>query len=340
MIKFLVYIAILLTVLAIGYLVRVYELASKLKGNKGDEITDSDNKAMGMMMLLGMITLFAFSAWCLISYIPLMLPQSASVHGVELDWLFNFNWAIIFLVFVLTQFLLFFFAYKYYGRKGVTATYFPHDNKLEMAWTIVPAIVLSVIIIFGLKQWNAITAPASSDALIVQIYGKQFDWTARYAGVDNKLGVSNYKLITDENTLGMDSTSIEGHDDIVVRNELHIPVNKEVEMKLNARDVIHSVYLPHFRSQMNCVPGMTTMLHFTPRFTTAEMRTKPDVIKLMAGINAKRAENGDSPVEFDYILLCNKICGNSHYNMQMTVVVDTEEDYKKWIAEKTPFFKQ
>ena len=136
----------------------------------------------------------------------------------------------------------------------------------------------------------------------------------------------------------MDSLSAEGADDIVVKNEFHIPVGKEVEFKFRSRDVIHSAYFPHFRAQMNCVPGMTTMFHFTPTITTAEMRKKPEVITLMRGINDARAARGEKPVEFDYILLCNKICGNSHYNMQMVVVVDTPEEYAKWLASKKPFF--
>lgn len=338
MIKFLVYVAIILAVFAIGYLVRVFELASSIKGNKPHEVTDNDNKFMSKLMLLALVVLMSFAAWNLISYAPLMLPESASEHGKEIDWLYNFNWAIIFFVFVITQVLLFYFAYKYYGRKGNTATYLAHNNKIEMIWTVIPAIVLSIIIIFGLKAWNKITAPASEDAIVIQLYGKQFDWTARYAGKDNVLGASNYKKITDENALGMDSTSEAGLDDIVVKNEFHIPVNKEIEFKLNSREVIHSAYMPHFRAQMNTVPGMTTMLHFTPIITTAEMRKKPYVVNLMAGINARREARGESKEEFNYILLCNKICGNSHYNMQMTIVVDTEEDYKKWLESKKPFF--
>jgi cytochrome c oxidase subunit 2 len=338
MIKLLVYVAIILAVFAIGYLVRVFELASSLKGNKPHEITEKDNQLMSKVMLTFLVVFFLFVIWNMKSYVPIMLPESASEHGVGLDWLFNFNMAILFVVFAITQFLLFYFSYKYYGRKANVATYFPHSNKLEMIWTVIPAIVLAVIIIFGLKAWNKITEPASKDAIVMQLYAKQFDWTARYAGKDNELGESNYKLITSDNPLGMDSTDIKGADDIVVRNEFHIPLNKEIEFKLNAREVIHSAFLPHFRAQMNCVPGMTTMLHFTPTITTAEMRKKPYVIELMKGINEARAKRGDKPEEFNYILLCNKICGNSHYNMQMTVIVESEADYNKWLASKKPFF--
>ncbi|MCW3071913.1 MAG: Cytochrome oxidase subunit [Bacteroidetes bacterium] len=336
MIKFLVYVAIILTVLAVGYLVRVFELASSLKGKRSEEITEKDNRLMGRIMLAFVVAFFLFVIWQLKSYGWRMLPEAASVHGKELDWLFNFNMGILWFVFVITHILLFYFAYKYYGRKDNRATYFPHDNRLEMIWTVIPAIVLAVIVIYGIKTWNHITAVADPNSQVIELYAKQFDWTARYAGVDNTLGASNYKLITGTNDLGMDSTSQAGKDDIIVKNELHIVVNREVEFKFRSRDVIHSAYFPHFRAQMNCVPGMTTMLHFTPTITTAEMRKKPEVIAQMAGINAIRKARGDKPEEFNYILLCNKICGNSHYNMQMQVIVETEAEYNEWMKSKMP----
>ncbi|MBA3970735.1 MAG: cytochrome c oxidase subunit II [Bacteroidetes bacterium] len=344
MIKFLVYVAIILTALAIGYLVRVFELASSLKGSKPEVITEKDNRLQARLMLAFLFAFFAYTIWNLYEFVPRMLPVSASEHGVELDWLFNFNMAIIFFVFVITHIALFWFSYKYYGRKGRVATFIAHDNKLEMIWTIIPAIVLAVIIIFGLRSWNKITSDADPNSMVVEIYAKQFDWTARYSGADNKLGNANYRLITATNDLGMDSTSAEGKDDVVVKNEMHIPVNKEIEMKFRSRDVIHSAFFPHFRSQMNVVPGMTTMFHFTPTITTANMRKDPVVIAQMSEINAIRSAKAKQdgtpfkPVEFDYILLCNKICGNSHYNMQMTVIVDSEQDYKKWLSSKPAFY--
>lgn len=335
MIKFLVYVAIILTVLAIGYLVRVFELASNLKGKKPEEITEKDNRLMSRLMLAFMVAFFIFIIWNLKSYGSRVLPISASKHGVVLDWLFDVNMAIIWIVFFITHILLFMFAYKYYGRKNTVATYFPHNNKLEMIWTIIPAIVLAFIVIYGIKTWNTITEDASPATTVVELYAKQFDWTARYAGKDNLLGEANYKLITSTNELGLDPNSKEGADDFIVKAEFHLPVGKEVEFKFRSRDVIHSAYFPHFRAQMNCVPGMTTMFHFTPTITTADMRKRPEVIKLMQGINEARAKRNEKPVEFDYILLCNKICGNSHYNMQMQIVIDTQEDYDKWLADKT-----
>jgi cytochrome c oxidase subunit 2 len=344
MIKLLIYVAVILGGLAIAYLVRVFELASSLKGTKPEEVTDRDNRIQSKLMLGFLFAFFAYTIWNLWEFVPRMLPKSASKHGVELDWLFNFNMAIIFFVFTLTHIALFYFAYKYYGRKGNVATFFPHDNRLEMVWTIIPAIVLAVIIIFGLRSWNKITEDADPNAQVIEIYGQQFNWTARYAGANNKLGNANYRMITSTNDLGLDSASAEGQDDILVKNEMHIPVGKEIEFKFRSRDVIHSAFFPHFRAQMNVVPGMTTMFHFTPTITTAEMRKDPTVIRQMAEINAIRKEKAKKegkpfkPVSFDFILLCNKICGNSHYDMQMTVVVDTQADYDKWIAAQKPFF--
>jgi cytochrome c oxidase subunit 2 len=266
-----------------------------------------------------------------------ILPLAASAHGKELDWLMWFNMTLITFVFIIINCLLFFFAYKYYSRPDSQAAYYPHNNRLEMIWTIVPAIVLAVIIILGLRMWNTITEPAAKDAIVIELYAKQFDWTARYAGKDSVLGRSNYKLIGGSNALGMDTLDPRGADDIIVRGELHIPLGKQVEFKIHSRDVIHSAFMPHFRIQMNAVPGMTTSMHMTPTITTEEMRKRPEVIAQMKVINDIRSKKGEDPYEFNYILLCNKVCGASHSNMQMNVVVDTPEQYEIWLAKQKPF---
>jgi cytochrome c oxidase subunit 2 len=231
----------------------------------------------------------------------------------------DFNMYIVIAVFVLTNAVLFLFAAKYYHKKGNKATFFAHSTKLEMIWTIIPAIVLSVIIIYGLRTWNHITTPASKDALTIELYAKQFDWTARYPGLDGQLGKTNYKLITDVNPLALDEKDNASMDDIITKGEFHIPVGKEVNFVFRSRDVIHSAFMPHFRAQMNCVPGMETYFHFKPIITTAEMRKK---------LNKQ---------DFDYVLLCNKICGASHFNMQMNIIVESESDYNAWLAKQKSF---
>ncbi len=127
--------------------------------------------------------------------------------------------------------------------------------------------------------------------------------------------------------LGLDEADTYGADDIIVK-ELHLPVGRKVNFKMRSQDVLHSAYMPHFRAQMNCVPGMTTEFSFTPIYTTEEMRQNPDVADKVKRTNIIRAEKSAAtgevidPWEFDYVLLCNKICGKSHYNMQMKIIVE------------------
>jgi heme/copper-type cytochrome/quinol oxidase subunit 2 len=177
-------------------------------------------------------------------------------------------------------------------------------------------LVGAVIIILGLRTWNEVTSASPKDAIQVELYSKQFDWTARYAGKDNVLGKSDFRKIGDGNDLGLVSDS-KADDDVIVKGEFHLVLGKPVLFKFRSRDVIHSAYMPHFRAQMNCVPGMETTFEFTPTITTKEMRGK---------LNNNK---------FNYVLLCNKICGAAHYNMQMDIVVETQEEYNKW---KSPHY--
>ena len=333
--KLLILIGLVLLIIAVHQLMRVIELSREFKKTKEWEITDSDNAFNGKAMLLAGFGLITFLFWQGNRWNDNALPGASSVHGLKVDALWDINMYLITFVFVITNAFLFYYAYKYAGKKGVKATFLAHDNRLEMAWTIAPAIVLAGIIIFGLKYWNEITEKSSDpNKITIELYAKQFDWTARYAGSDKTLGLTDYRQIDGGNSVGMDTLDPAGYDDVLVKNEFHIPVNREIEFKMRSRDVIHSAYMPHFRAQMNCVPGMITEFKFTPNKTTAEMRKDAYVIQLMAGINEARAKKGEPAVEFDYILLCNKICGASHYNMQMTIIVESEKDYKAWLAKQ------
>ncbi len=334
----LVLLAIILLIIAGHQLLRIIELSRGLKKSTEWKITDTDNNMMGKAMLGFMILFFAFFIWQVLRWNDRGLPGAASEHGVKIDTLWDWNMYLVIFVFFVTNFFLFWYAYKYRGNSQNRATYFPHDNRLEMAWTIVPAIVLAFVIIFGLKYWTEIMADASEpNRVTIELYAKQFDWTARYAGKDGKLGSPDFRQITSANSVGMDTTDVLGNDDVLVKNEFHIPVGREIEFNMRSRDVIHSAFMPHFRAQMNCVPGMITAFKFKPTKTTAEMRKDPYVIQLMAGINKQRASENKEPVDFDYILLCNKICGSSHYGMQMTIIVDTESDYNAWMAKQKTF---
>lgn len=308
----LIALVVLLTIAAMVQLVRVNELLSEITNKDTNEVTDDDNNKNGILFLIIGFGFLAFVIWQMITWDHLLLPPASSIHGAEIDTLMKVSMTLILVVFFALSPMLFYFAYKYRGRKENKAYFFAHNNKLEIFWTVVPTIVLTALIVYGLRTWDRAMNPDISEATVIEVYSKQFDWTARYSGIDNVLGDANYKLVEGRNTLGVDINDKNSADDIVVR-EVHLPVNKPVLLKFRSRDVIHSAFLPHFRVQMNCVPGLSTQFAFTPTKTTAEM---------------KDSEGED----FEYVLLCNKICGSAHFNMQMKFIVESEEDYNKWIS--------
>ncbi len=374
--KLLIVVVLVFAVIAIAQLTRVYELSRLLRGKKEEEISLANNKMNAWLWLIFMISFYGFFLWLTVEYSDKLLPEAASVHGVLTDKMLNWNFVLVTLIFLVTNTTLFWFCFKYYARPERKALFYPHNNKLEFIWTIVPTVVLTAVIAYGLSTWNDITAEASKDAMVIELYSKQFDWTARYPGEDGKLGKASFNFLSATNGLGLiteqaynDQVAVvekdiadtenklanEGmsdeneekavvklrrlkaqllriksmrgsiedmksaEDDKVVKAEFHIPVGKEIKFLFRSQDVIHSAYMPHFRAQMNTVPGMSTTFHFIPTITTAEMRNK---------LNDQ---------SFEYLLLCNKICGAAHYNMKMTIVVDSEADYKKWLAGQKTF---
>lgn len=308
---------------------------------------DNDNRVNGYLMFGFLAFIYLITIICIVKYgsYPLM-SNSASEHGIEVDQLMWISMILIFFVQTVTQALLHYYAYKYSGKKGQVAAYISDNNKLEFIWSAIPAIVLAVLIFFGLYAWTDIMFINEKEEkpIVIEVYAQQFKWTARYAGEDNVLGKANVRLIEGVNTLGVDLADPNSQDDIVTE-ELHIPKGKKVIFKIRSQDVLHSMYMPHFRAQMNCVPGMVTQFAFTPIMTTQEMRDTPEMIAKVDNINAIRTKKskeleaqgktGLDPYTFDYLILCNKICGSSHYNMQMKVVVDEPQDYQKWLKEKT-----
>ena len=374
--KLLLLLVIVLAVVGIAQIAKVYQVSSELQKRREEDISPTSNKVNANLWLLFMIAFFGFFIWQFIAYGDMLLPVAASEHGAAVDQLFNVNWIILITVFFIVNFLLFFFSWKYVHSKNRKAYYFAHNNKLELVWTVIPSIALAFLIIYGLNVWNTVMADPADDALRVQLYAKQFDWTARYPGEDGKMGESDYLLITSQNPLGLitnetietrvqelrdgitktenklateimpDDQAAEledrigsykrqiakilnfkksnkdfstAYDDIIVKGEFHLPIRRDVAFEINSRDVIHSAYMPHFRAQMNAVPGMTTRFSYKPTITRDSMRTVMD------------------DAEFNYILLCNKVCGSAHYNMQMNIIVESEEQFEQWLSEQDPF---
>jgi cytochrome c oxidase subunit 2 len=313
MTNILIFIIAILVIATLVQIVRVSELLSEIKNKDVNEVTDKDNNTQGILFLIVGFGFLIFVVWQMITWNHLLLPPASSVHGTQIDFLMKMSMGLILIVFFVLSPILFYFLYKYRGKKSNKAYFFSHNNKLEVVWTVIPTIILTGFIIFGLKTWdNAMNVEITESTKVIEVYGKQFNWTARYSGIDNTLGKANYKLVKGKNTLGVDMLDVNSADDKMTR-EVHLVVDEPVLLKFRSQDVIHSAFLPHFRVQMNCVPGMTTQFGFTPTKTTAQM---------------KESEGAD----FEYVLLCNKICGASHFNMQMKFIVETQEEYDIWIA--------
>lgn len=449
--KLITLLVVIAGVIALAQLAKVGQLTSLIRNKKEEDISDADTRLNGGLFIAFMVAFYAAFIFLIIRYGDYN-PPAASAHGESYDTLMNFNMYIIMAVFFLVNSVLFIFANKYRFDKERKARFFAHDNRLELIWTVIPSIVLAVIIIYGLRTWNEMTGDASDDALRVEVYSKQFDWTARYPGADGEFGLANYNLITPTNPLGIvtqdgvsealseievqiasleselahergrllaEMASIEdqlhaddhhahghdhhsheeehgdhhdhhgispefkanlearlhevehmlasdnvvvlsnaaveakedklhrlkrhrqrieevkpfdydggigaweaGADDKIMKGEFHLPIGREVEFVFRSRDVIHSAYMPHFRAQMNTVPGVPTRFKMTPTITTDSMRTILD------------------DPDFNYVLLCNKVCGAAHFNMQMAVVVETEEEYNAWLESQEEFIAE
>ena len=216
----LVLLAIVLLIVAGHQLLRIIELSRGLKKTHEWKVSDSDNNMMGKAMLIFMVLFFIFFFWQVGRWLDRSLPPAASEHGAYIDTLWDANMYLVTFVFLVTNFFLFWFAYKYRGNSKNKAVFLAHNNKLEMLWTVVPAVALAFIIIFGLKYWNEIMDEAKdTNKISIELYAKQFDWTARYAGKDGKLGTSDFRQITGTNSVGLDSTDTFGNDDVLARNE-------------------------------------------------------------------------------------------------------------------------
>ena len=347
----LIFVVLILVAIAVWQLTKIFELSQFNIKKDGSQIAnDKDNDYNGKLMFAFLAFIYLFTIFSFWEWGEVLLPRSASEHGVEIDTLMWVSMALILFVQTITQAVLHYFSYRYRGKKTQIAFFLTDNDRLEFIWTIIPAIVLAVLIFAGLFQWTSITNIENNDeALVVEVYAQQFNWKARYAGADGVLGDANVRFLQDFdglNLVGIDSSDPNGLDDIVVQ-ELHLPKGREVIFKFRSQDVLHSAFMPHFRAQMNCVPGMITEFAFTPNLTTEEMRQTPEMTAKVNKINKIRYDksqkliaNGEQaldPYQFDYLLLCNKVCGASHYNMQMKIIVEEEKDFNKWISEQKTF---
>ena len=344
---FLVIIVLALLAVTGWQISKIFQLSQRPDADTSQVANDKDNRLNGYLMLAFVVFLYVITIYCFWEYGRFYLPEAASEHGSEYDTLMFISIALIMVVQIITQGLLYYFAFKYKGKKTNKALFYADNDKLEFIWTIIPVIVLAGLIIYGLFTWSDImNINEEEDPMIVELYAYQFDWRARYSGEDNTLGKANVRFIEGVNQLGVDESDSYAMDDKVV-TELHLPVGKPVVFKLRSQDVLHSAYFPFFRAQMNVVPGMITQFGFTPTITTEEMRQSEYMVDKVKSVNEERRERNEvlqaqgeptlDSYEFDYFLLCNKICGQAHYNMQMKIIVESEEDFNAWLEEQPTF---
>jgi cytochrome c oxidase subunit 2 len=221
--------------------------------------------------------------------------------------------------FLPTHILLFYFVFRFQSQKSTahSASFIRGNNKLELIWTIVPTICFLGLAVWSQFLWLK-SLDAADPALVIEVVGEQFNWRVRYAGPDNVLGRTSFRSIAQDNPLGIERNDSSSWDDFIPV-QMHVPKGQKVKLILRSNDVIHSFYIPMFRTKMDAVPGMLTTMQFTARYTTDEMRG---------------FRNNPS---FNYEIACAELCGRLHFVMKLILVVDEPEEFNNWYARQKPW---
>ncbi len=321
----------IIAILGLGFLItfqiaKASEYVAILRGE--EKSRKQANKVNAFLLLAFLVVGLIGVYYCNEKLKGKILGESASLQGMDIDRMMWITLALTGIVFVITQIALFWFSFKYQSSDTRKAYYYPHNNKLELIWTVIPAIALTVLVGFGLYYWFKITGDAPKNADVVEVTGSQFKWEFRYPGHDGPegkgvLGKKYFKNIDEakNNPLGQLWDDPANHDDVYVAGEMHLVVNKPVRLVINSKDVIHDVGLAHFRMKMDAVPGTPTTMWFTPRFTTRQMKEKTG--------------NPD----FVYELSCDQMCGKGHTGMRGVVVVESQAEFNVWLASKKPQYQ-
>ena len=344
MTSLIVLLSVVLLVVVAVQIGRISELSAKIRGEEAAQHDSNKfNATLGMYFMVAFLTLCVASALYyknyLLGYGPL---KAASEHGASIYSLFNATLFFTGIVFVLTHIALFWFAYKYREQKGRKVLFIPHDNRLEVIWTAIPAVVMCGLVVGGLWVWNDVMADVKEgeDVIEIEATGYQFAWALRYPGSDNELGTKYFRnIVPGVNELGIDYNDPKSMDDFLA-DEIVLPKGKKVRVRITARDVLHNFYLPHFQVKMDAIPGLPTYFVFTPKFSTEEYRME---LKKYPEYNvpADPAEpNGAKKWEvFNYELACAELCGTGHFSMRKLVKIVSDEEYQKWLGTQKSAFE-
>lgn len=339
-----IFIIFVLFAVVIVQISRINEMAKSIRGE--EEVSDRSMNRQGKYLFWFMVVFLVGTVWSSWAYKNVMLGygphESASEHGFALDSLFNWTLGITGIVFILTHIALFYFSWKYRQQSDGKASHISHDNRLEVIWTIIPAVVMAGLVVSGLMVWNDVMADVDPDEdyLEIEATGTQFQWFIRYPGPDKVLGERNFRLIGGTNQLGQDWADLKNLDDFIPQ-EIWLPKGKKVRVRITARDVLHNFYLPHFRVKMDAVPGLPTMFVFTPTKTTEEYRE--ELSKYPEYQVPADPADPDGPQKwevFEYELACAELCGYGHYSMRKLVKIVEEPEYRAWLREQQSFYVQ
>ena len=235
------------------------------------------------------------------------LPPLASEHGAGIDRMLRYLLIAVGSLYVIGNAVLGYFVWRFSRQGKVTMR--AASNKAERRWSLIPIVVMLVVaeggvFVLGLPVWGKYYGAPPSDVMTVEVTAEQFAWNVRYAGPDGKFGRTSAQLITWNNPIGLDPKDPNGKDDLVLLNDIHLPVNKPVRIRLRSKDVIHSFYVPNFRVRQDTVPGMTIDIWFVPTQTG----------------------------EFE--LACSQLCGFGHYSMKGLVDVVSPDEFEKWLHDQ------
>ena len=335
-----VLVCIALLLLIIVQLSKVRELAKRLRGDVDAEYRSADTTGRGLLLFMVVFLIMTtVSAYLYRNYMLGYGPhEAASIHGGEIDTIMNWTLLVTYSGFFVTHIVLFWYAYKYRQKKGRKAEFISHNNTIEVIWTAIPAIIMTFLVVGGLDAWNEIMADVGADEefLEIEATGYQFAWQMRYPGPDGLLGRKDFRLISGTNPLGQDWTDPKNHDDILV-NDVTLPKDQKVRVRITAKDVLHDFYLPQFRVKMDAVPGLPTYFVFTPIKTTKEYQRD------LAQYPEYQIPDPEDPDKMlwetrNYELACAELCGIGHWSMKRNVFILEQDEYDQWAAEQTSYY--
>jgi cytochrome c oxidase subunit 2 len=244
------------------------------------------------------------------------LPEGVCSYDKDIDTLFYGILALTGVVFLGTELCLLVFIIKYRRKEGEKSFYTHGNHKLEMIWTITPAITLIIIALIQARTWNLIKSedrlPDHNSSMHVQLFAQQFSWFFRYPDENGRYGDPLKTVATER--------------------KLVVPVGKAVILDMTSNDVIHSFFLPYMRLKQDVVPGMSIKCWFDASKTTQQMREDRPKMALRDPFGNLKT------VEWDYPIACAELCGAQHYQMFGSVVVLAQPEYDAWLKEERAAF--